>query len=265
MTQIIAPPFKVQLSENLTISDLIDGTRGDVVASEKAVGALRASVAGSSENLLINPRGRINQVNDAQGVIPANTYFCDGWKSGATGAEVYVDSDGFRLVSGSIKQLVPNNLEENRPLRANFDVISGAPQLSINGGTNSEVNNAAEYIELEIAGDNSKFTRIILAESEVLPIYRQLSNELTSCLPMLEIIKVADYHSALSSGLNGVSAAFKAVKIQLPAVTRTGNAFSSRTEGTQITGVFTDGIYMSKSGDTDNYALGGTFLIDARP
>lgn len=136
---------------------------------------------GGSENLLINPRGKVNQLNEAQGVVAAGQYFCDGWKAGAAGAEIYVDADGFRLISGSIVQLVPNTIEAGRNLRSNMDAISGAPVMSINGGTSNEPNGAGAYIQLEISGDNSKFTRVILAESVELPIYQQRVDELSQC------------------------------------------------------------------------------------
>ncbi|EPP0981952.1 hypothetical protein ACULV3_003390 [Vibrio cholerae] len=136
---------------------------------------------GGSENLLINPRGKINQLNESDGVLSAGVYFCDGWKAGASGAEVYRDADGFRLISGSIVQLVPNNLGAGRNLRANMDVVSGSPVMSINGGSDNVVSSDSEYISLEISGDNSKFTRIILAESLEVPIYHQLADELEPC------------------------------------------------------------------------------------
>lgn len=142
---------------------------------------------GGSENLLINPRGKINQLGEVQGVVAAGQYFCDGWKAGAAGAEVYVDEDGFRLISGSIVQLVPNIVEAGRNLRSNMDVISGAPVMSINGGTSSEPNGAGDYIQFEVSGDNSKFTRIIMAESVDIPIYQQAEDELTPCLKFLYI------------------------------------------------------------------------------
>ncbi|MEG7570010.1 hypothetical protein [Vibrio cholerae] len=136
---------------------------------------------GGSENLLINPRGKINQLNEPDGVLSAGVYFCDGWKAGTSGAEVYRDADGFRLISGSIVQLVPNNLGAGRNLRANMDTISGSPVMSINGGSDNVVSSDSEYISLEISGNNSKFNRTILAESLEIPIYQQSSNELERC------------------------------------------------------------------------------------
>ncbi|EKF9475845.1 hypothetical protein O1C08_001355 [Vibrio cholerae] len=140
---------------------------------------------GGSENLLINPRGKINQLDEPDGVLSAGVYFCDGWKAGASGAEVYRDADGFRLISGSIVQLVPNNLGAGRNLRANMDIISGSPVMSINGGSDNVVSSDSEYISLEISGNNSKFNRIILAESLEIPIYQQSSNELDECFKFL--------------------------------------------------------------------------------
>ncbi|EMK6886257.1 hypothetical protein V9J68_001865 [Vibrio cholerae] len=142
---------------------------------------------GGSENLLINPRGKINQLNEPDGVLSAGVYFCDGWKAGASGAEVYRDADGFRLISGSIVQLVPNNLGAGRNLRANMDIISGAPVMSINGGSDNAVSSDSEYISLEISGNNSKFNRIILAESLEIPIYQQSGNELEGCVRFLYV------------------------------------------------------------------------------
>lgn len=142
---------------------------------------VNVSAGGGSENLLINPRGKINQANEADGVLSAGQYFCDGWKAGAAGAEVYIDPDGFRLISGSIVQLVPNNLEAGRTIRGNMDVVSGLPTISINGGGDNVASDSAEYIQFEVSGDNSKFTRLILAESNSLPIYQQSSDELSPC------------------------------------------------------------------------------------
>ncbi|WP_375752697.1 hypothetical protein [Vibrio sp. HN007] len=142
-----------------------------------------------TENLLINPRGKINQLAEPQGVIGAGEYFCDGWKAGDNGAEVYVDSDGFRLVSGSIVQLVPNSLDVGQTIRSGLDIVSGTPQMSINGGTNNEKANNAEYIRLEVSGDNSKFTRLILAPTKQPPVYTQERDEMTPCLRFLVVNK----------------------------------------------------------------------------
>lgn len=142
---------------------------------------VNVSAGGGSENLLINPRGKINQAGEADGVLAAGQYFCDGWKAGPNGAEVYIDEDGFRLISGSIVQLVPNNLDAGRTIRGNMDTLSGAPVISINGGGDNVQTDNAEYIQFEVSGDNSKFTRLILAESVSLPIYQQSVDELTPC------------------------------------------------------------------------------------
>lgn len=142
---------------------------------------------GGSENLLINPRGKINQLNEPDGVLSAGVYFCDGWKAGASGAEVYRDADSFRLISGSIVQLVPNNLGAGRNIRANMDVISGAPVMSINGGSDNVVSSDSEYISLEISGNNSRFNRTILAESLEIPIYQQVSCEIEPCKKYVQL------------------------------------------------------------------------------
>ncbi len=49
---------------------------------------VNVSAGGGSQNLLINPRGKINQASEADGVLTAGQYFCDGWKAGSAGAEV---------------------------------------------------------------------------------------------------------------------------------------------------------------------------------
>ena len=149
---------------------------------------LNISDGGGSENLLINPRGKINQLNESDGVLSAGQYFCDGWKAGAAGAEVYRDADGFRLISGSILQLVPNNLDAGRPIKGNLDVISGTPAVRINGGTDSESSDDQTNITFEVIGNNSKFTRLVLAESEDLPIYQQSSDELAPCKKFLLVV-----------------------------------------------------------------------------
>ncbi len=149
---------------------------------------LNISDGGGSENLLINPRGKINQANESDGVLSAGQYFCDGWKAGAAGAEVYRDADGFRLISGSILQLIPNNLDAGRKIKGNLDAISGSPIIRINGGTDSELSNDQAYIKFEVTGNNSKFTRLILAESDTMPIYQQAPDELSPCLPFLRVL-----------------------------------------------------------------------------
>ncbi|MGG5572863.1 hypothetical protein [Vibrio diazotrophicus] len=185
---------------------------------------VNVSAGGGSENLLINPRGKINQANEPDGVLSAGQYFCDGWKAGAAGAEVYIDPDGFRLISGSIVQLVPNNLEAGRTIRGNMDIISGAPVISINGGADNVLSDAAEYIQFEVSGNNSKFTRLILAESVSLPIYQQSVDELPACKKFVQKIRVSEGFlsgSALSS--DGTSYKIKSLNFsdmtKIPAAT----------------------------------------------
>lgn len=140
-----------------------------------------------AENLLINPRGKINQANEPDGVIAAGDYFCDGWKAGPAGCEVYIEPDGFRLVSGSMLQLIPNTLESDRLIRTNLDVISGSPVIKVNGVADKNAAGVGEYIEIEISGLNSKFSRIIAADSKTKPIYQQSQNELEPCLSFLYV------------------------------------------------------------------------------
>lgn len=136
-----------------------------------------------AENLLINPRGLINQANEADGVIAAGDYFCDGWKAGPAGCEVYrLAGGGFDLRSGSIVQLIPNNLEASRLVRTNLDIVTGSPVIKVNGTADKAQAGAGEYIEIEISGDNSQFNRIVAADSQVKPVYQQSSDELTPCL-----------------------------------------------------------------------------------
>ncbi|MBY8270214.1 hypothetical protein KW521_12655 [Vibrio fluvialis] len=179
---------------------------------------VNVSSGGGSENLLINPRGKINQANENDGVLSPGQYFCDGWKAGAAGAEVYIDPDGFRLISGSIVQLVPNNLEAGRTIRGNMDVVIGLPAISINGGTDNELSDTAEYIQFEVSGDNSKFTRLILAESNSLPIYQQSSNELEPCKLFYEKGTIAGAITQ-TVGLGIGSIHFSVVKHKVPAIT----------------------------------------------
>lgn len=140
-----------------------------------------------AENLLINPRGVINQADETDGVLPANQYFRDGWKAGANGAEVYVESDGFRLVSGSIVQVIENTFEVGTRLRANLDVISGSPVFDLGGSGHLHTVADDTHITLEISGDKSKFTRAVVATGSELPIYaeRALSDDLTRCMRYL--------------------------------------------------------------------------------
>lgn len=222
---------------------------------------------GGSENLLINPRGKVNQLNEAQGVVAAGQYFCDGWKAGAAGAEVYVDVDGFRLISGSIVQLVPNNIEQGRTLRSNMDIISGAPVMSINGGTSNEPNASGDYIHFEISGDNSKFTRIILAESAEMPIYQQVKDELIPCLRFCEVGGAAVIMNTTTSNDDTyLFVQFQETKVSAPAVTRTSDALTSKTANSSVVLITKNGFYFSKTPATANSnRVGGNFIADARP
>ncbi|MYM58520.1 hypothetical protein GTG28_04720 [Vibrio sp. OCN044] len=166
---------------------LITQQGSDISQLKLDINQAQALAKASCENLLINPRGKINQANESDGVLAAGVYFCDGWKAGTKGAEVYRDADGFRLVSGSIVQLVPNNVDPNQPLRGNLTIVSGTPQIQINGGTDITQSDSAEYIQFEVSGDNSKFTKLMLAESTDLPVYRQIVDELTPCLRFLYV------------------------------------------------------------------------------
>jgi len=185
------------------ISDVLDLTNKDtsllksihqqanqITALKNDVSKAQYTAIASSENLLINPRGKINQANESDGVLTAGQYFCDGWKAGASGAEVYRGADGFRLVSGSIVQLVPNTIDVGRTLRGNMDVVSGTPQVRINGGTDTATADSQQYIKFEVSGDGSKFTCLILAQSSSLPIYQQSADELSPCLVFFQSINV---------------------------------------------------------------------------
>lgn len=184
-----------KLNQHTTVIDqqaaMITQLKTDVSHAQALAGA-------SCENLLINPRGKINQANESDGVLAAGVYFCDGWKAGANGAEVYRDADGFRLVSGSMVQLVPNNVGPNQPLRGNLTTVSGTPQIKINGGTDSAQSDSAEYIQFEVSGDNSKFTKLVLAESAALPIYWQQADELSPCQKFY--IDTGDVHGGTFGG-----------------------------------------------------------------
>lgn len=177
---------------------------------------LNMTNGGGSENLLINPRGKINQANESDGVLSAGQYFCDGWKAGEAGAEVYRDADGFRLISGSILQLVPNNLDIGRTIKGNMDKVLGTPAIRINGGTDSELSDDQPYITFEVFGNNSKFTRLILAESEDLPIYQQSSDELFPCLRVFRKFHVTSRQNA-DGGSHQVSYGFSPM-VKEPAV-----------------------------------------------
>lgn len=157
-----------------------------------------------AENLLINPRGKINQANEPDGVIAAGDYFCDGWKAGPAGCEVYIEPDGFRLVSGSMLQLIPNTLESDRLIRTNLDVISGSPVIKVNGVADKNASGVGEYIEIEISGLNSKFSRIIAADSKTKPIYQQEANELVPCLNFLWLFNDAYAAFIATSGTDYV-------------------------------------------------------------
>ncbi|HBC2130172.1 TPA: hypothetical protein I6192_003397 [Vibrio cholerae] len=222
---------------------------------------------GGSENLLINPRGKINQLNEPDGVLSAGVYFCDGWKAGASGAEVYRDSDGFRLISGSIVQLVPNNLGAGRNLRANMDIISGSPVMSINGFSDNAVSSDSEYISLEISGNNSKFNRLILAESLEIPIYQQSPDELTPCLKFAEVCRATLISNSVDKGdVSYFRVIFKAIKNKTPAVIHAGNDLTVLSGGTKVSTVLPDGFYVYKeTSDSASNRVGGTFIVDARP
>ncbi|ELE8117818.1 hypothetical protein RB980_000402 [Vibrio fluvialis] len=215
---------------------------------------------GGSENLLINPRGKINQVGELNGVVAAGQYFCDGWKAGAAGAEIYVDTDGFRLISGSIVQLVPNTIEAGRNLRSNMDVISGTPVMSINGGTNNEPNGVGEYIQLEISGDNSKFSRVILAESVELPIYQQSADEEKPCKNFLQKINLGRErgYSPDSSGV------YTSKSIQRMHKKPAGSLFGMIDPSIYVSDTTEDGVTLA-------YITSGAFdatisvILDARP
>ncbi|MDC5704672.1 hypothetical protein OPW13_12470 [Vibrio europaeus] len=213
MSYIIPPPIKIEFPEQVALSDSIGGSRTDVAASELAVKLLADQMrALGMTNLLINPRGKINQANESDGVIAADDYFCDGWKAGANGAQVYRLADGgFDLRSGSIVQLIPNDLEALRLVRTNLDVISGSPVMKVNGAAEKAVAGAGEYIEIEVSGDNSKFTRLVAAESTTKPLYQQMSDELAPCEQFYrrEQRSISDYANngkvLFSYGLKGVS------------------------------------------------------------
>lgn len=216
---------------------------------------------GGSENLLINPRGKINQLNEPDGVLSAGVYFCDGWKAGASGAEVYRDPDGFRLISGSIVQLVPNNLGAGRNLRANMDVISGSPVMSINGGSDNAVSSDSEYIRLEISGNNSKFTRTILAESLEIPIYQQVANELNPCLVFLESGVEKLYISGVGQGAVVTRVNFSVEKHKIPALLFSGNGIDGEYNIQSTAIVRKNGFNAHGAINECNFA----WIADARP
>ncbi|OED60265.1 hypothetical protein A165_25285 [Vibrio tasmaniensis ZS-17] len=226
---------------------------------------LNMANGGGSENLLINPRGKINQANESDGVLSAGQYFCDGWKAGAAGAEVYRDADGFRLISGSILQLVPNNLDIGRTIKGNMDSILGNPAIRINGGTDSELSDDQPYITFEVFGNNSKFTRLILSESEDFPVYQQSPDELPPCLPFFEIVRsgILDCNNQATT-LHKISVPF-IKKHSTPAVTRVGAAISGSEDGTYVSSILLSSMVIGKDfGDPSVYRIGGIFNVDAR-
>ncbi|PTO79580.1 hypothetical protein [Vibrio splendidus] len=236
---------------------------------------LNISDGGGSENLLINPRGKINQANESDGVLSAGQYFCDGWKAGAAGAEVYRDADGFRLISGSILQLVPNNLDAGRPIKGNLDVISGTPTIRINGGTSSEVSNDQAHITFEVVGNNSKFTRLILAESEDLPIYQQISDELTPCMAFYEVLpSMCDTRNTVATTNTFkfcVTLFFKVRKWAEPAVMAVGVstsfshvAFAVHGDGNRRDGVIFGALSGSTGASERSHIYVSHFIADAR-
>lgn len=223
-----------------------------------------------AENLLINPRGKINQANEPDGVIAAGDYFCDGWKAGPAGCEVYIEPDGFRLVSGSMLQLIPNTLESDRLIRTNLDVISGSPVIKVNGIADKNAAGVGEYIEIEISGLNSKFSRIIAADSKTKPIYQQAVDEFEPCLKFLEYIHFAiGYDLVGGKGTDGTSPyTFRAIKFnrkhKLPAVAI--EHIDSAGTATYFGGAY----HLSKNGmsamfrSTSSFYATGLFIVDAR-
>ncbi|MEZ8607884.1 hypothetical protein AB6D06_11740 [Vibrio sp. 10N.239.311.G01] len=227
---------------------------------------LNMANGGGSENLLINPRGKINQANESDGVLSAGQYFCDGWKAGAAGAEVYRDADGFRLISGSILQLVPNNLDIGRTIKGNMDSILGNPAIRINGGTDSELSDDQPYITFEVFGNNSKFTRLILAESEDLPIYQQSSDELTPCKRFYQRVEHRMYTHAYSSTWYNADVVFECEMHATPAlmINVSGiGAGADREVDTAYTGKnFNKTKFHMSSSSTSSYIDG--YIADAR-
>lgn len=237
---------------------------------------LNIANGGGSENLLINPRGKINQASESDGVLSAGQYFCDGWKAGAAGAEVYRDADGFRLISGSILQLVPNNLDAGRPIKGNLDVISGTPAVRINGGTNSELSDAQTYITFEVVGNNSKFTRLILAESEDLPIYQQTSDELMPCLKFYEVLMgMGDSRNTVgTSNFYPFNArlSFKVEKVAEPAMSAHGVTtsfdavrFAGYKDSSMRSGIIFGVTQLAEGVGEQSYLYVSHFIADARP
>lgn len=230
----------------------------DIAKLKTDVSNAQALANASSENLLINPRGKINQANEPDGVLAAGVYFCDGWKAGANGAEVYRDADGFRLVSGSIVQLVPNNVEPNQTLRGNLTTVSGTPQIKINGGTDSAQSDSAEYIQFEVSGNNSKFTKLVLAESAELPIYRQQADELTPCFKFY--FKAVGTRELLYRAVDNYQA-YESFPLGMknPAVSLIGAVTGAYVYGSTYTGSNGFMIFSNSLGTIQGY------ILDARP
>ncbi|CAK1846816.1 hypothetical protein VCRA2110O319_30253 [Vibrio crassostreae] len=229
---------------------------------------LNMANGGGSENLLINPRGKINQLNESDGVLSVGQYFCDGWKAGAAGAEVYRDADGFRLISGSILQQVPNNLDIGRTIKGNMDTVLGTPAIRINGGTDSELSDDQPYITFEVFGNNSKFSRLILAESESLPIYQQSADELSPCLAFLQIVDAIYHHAGAGSSEHWQRHVLSPLMAINPAVHRINDgSVSSATAGTRTSSPLKGGFLLYKGvsyGDPAVDVLGGKYLVDGR-
>lgn len=270
------------------ISDVLDLTKKDtsllnslhqqaaqMTALKNDVSKAQYTAIASSENLLINPRGKINQANESDGVLTAGQYFCDGWKAGAGGAEVYREADGFRLVSGSIVQLVPNIIDVGRTLRSNMDVVSGTPQIRINGGTDTATADSQKYIKFEVSGDGSKFTFLILAQSSSLPIYQQSADELTPCMQFYEVLPSMGDTRNTASSTNAfpfnVTLAFKVKKVIAPAMMAESlnTSFSGVNFWKSANGDTRDGVvFGAKAGATgfgaNSYIYVGRFIADAR-
>ncbi|CAM3793623.1 hypothetical protein [Vibrio aquimaris] len=247
---------------------LITQQGSDISLLKTEVNKAQALANASCENLLINPRGKINQANESDGVLAAGVYFCDGWKAGVNGAEVYRDADGFRLVSGSIVQLVPNNVEPNQTLRGNLTTVSGTPQIKINGGTDSAQSDSAEYIQFEVSGDNSKFTKLVMAESVELPIYDQHADELTPCLRFYRrnLTRVVNSHAT-----NGLYHIYQNVEFtqmhKTPAIGLRVISYPSGYTGHKVSSIKADGFYVDFSGSSvsNNAVASFDYTADARP
>ncbi|MCG9753214.1 hypothetical protein L1D54_22500 [Vibrio brasiliensis] len=219
-----------------------------------------------AENLLINPRGIINQASEPDGVIAAGDYFCDGWKAGAAGCEVYrLAGGGFDLRSGSIVQLIPNNLEASRLVRTNLDIVTGSPVIKVNGSTDKAQAGAGEYIEIEISGDNSKFNRIVAADSKAKPIYQQVTDELDPCRRYYQYIQVLNYTTGVTVSSKWLHIPLREMAIT-PAISfKTVGSITSTTLGTRVTAVSNKGFFLYKqSGDNIVESVGGRWVIDGR-